>query len=135
MKIARRSRFKVEIPTASTSDIAFLLILFFMVSTVFRTEQGIHINLPKAKSTERIRLRRNTVNVWVDNDGFITVQDKRISLAQLGYFLQNQLAANPDLIVLLRADKEAKYGVVNKIVEKMKAVKALRLVFATDFEE
>ena len=45
---------KINIPTASMSDIAFLLLIFFMVSTVFRKEIGLKVTLPEARATERI---------------------------------------------------------------------------------
>jgi biopolymer transport protein ExbD len=67
--IIRRHRERGEIPTASTADIAFLLILFFMVTTVFRaTKLNLRITIPEARSTERILMRRNISYIWVDED-------------------------------------------------------------------
>lgn len=136
MKLARRSKGGAVIPTASMSDIAFLLILFFMVTTVFSTEQGLKITLPKAEATQRIRLRRNTINVWVDREGHISIDDKIIPDTEaFGNKLLQILAEKPDLVVLLRVDKNARYGQISDLIEKMKEVKALKLTFATQFEE
>ncbi len=134
MKIKRKKEHEAYIPTASMSDIAFLLILFFMVTTVFRVEKGIPITLPKAKATERIRLRRNTTNVWVDREGRIVIDDKLVSLSLLGVKIQEKLTENPDLIVILRADHYAKYKTVNQVIEKLREVGALKLTFATEYE-
>jgi len=139
MKLARRSRGGAAIPTASMSDIAFLLILFFMVTTIFSTEQGLKLILPKAEATQRIRLRRNTLNVWIDREGRISIQDKLMPaetpVEAFGNKLLQILAEKPDLIVLLRVDENARYGQISELIEKMKEVKALKLTFATQFEE
>ena len=74
--IIRRGSTRPDIPTASTADIAFLLILFFMVTTVFRaTTLHLKIKLPQAKSTERILMRRNVSYIWVDTDSKIYIDD------------------------------------------------------------
>lgn len=136
MKLSRRSKGGAVIPTASMSDIAFLLILFFMVTTVFSTEQGLKLTLPKAEATQRIRLRRNTTNVWIDREGRISIDDKIIpDTESFGNKLLQILAEKPDLVVLLRVDKNARYGQISDLIEKMKEVKALKLTFATQFEE
>jgi len=134
MKIAKKKRLEAYIPTASMSDIAFLLILFFMVTTVFRVEKGITIILPKARATERIRLRRNTTNVWVDREGRIVIEDKLVTLATFGMKIQEKLSENPDLIVILRADQNSMYKIVNQVIEKLREIGALKLTFATEYE-
>jgi biopolymer transport protein ExbD len=136
MKLARRTKGGAEIPTSSMSDIAFLLLLFFMVTTVFSTEEGLNIILPKAEATQRIRLRRNTTNVWIDREGRVSIDDKLIpDVESFGNKLLQKLADYPDLVVLLRVDKNARYGQIIDLIEKMKEVKALKLTFATQYEE
>jgi biopolymer transport protein ExbD len=54
----RKSKAASEIPTASMADIAFLLLIFFMVSTTFRREQPRHLAFPKAQATQKIRWSR-----------------------------------------------------------------------------
>jgi len=136
MKLARRTKGGAEIPTSSMSDIAFLLLLFFMVTTVFSTEEGLNIILPKAEATQRIRLRRNTTNVWIDREGRVSIDDKLIpDVESFGNKLLHKLTDYPDLVVLLRVDKNARYGQIIDLIEKMKEVKALKLTFATQYEE
>jgi len=136
MKLARRTKGGAEIPTSSMSDIAFLLLLFFMVTTVFSTEEGLNIILPKAEATQRIRLRRNTTNVWIDREGRVSIDDKLIpDVESFGNKLLHKLDDYPDLVVLLRVDKNARYGQIIDLIEKMKEVKALKLTFATQYEE
>ncbi|NLI98021.1 biopolymer transporter ExbD [bacterium] len=135
MKLARRSQASAQIPTSSMSDIAFLLILFFMVTTVFSSEKGLKITLPKAEATQRIRLRSNTTNVWIDKNNSISIDDKIIPNNEMfAGVIQGKLVDKPDLVVLLRVDKDARYGLVSDLIEKMKEVKALKLTFSTQFK-
>lgn len=140
MKIVRRSRGGAEIPTASMSDIAFLLLLFFMVTTVFVSARGLKdVIVPKAEATERIRLRRNVASVWVNKDGLISIDDKLIPGPDaFAMKIIEKMDANrqrgAELVVLLRVDKNARYGLVDALIEKMRDVKALKLTFATQEE-
>ncbi len=134
MKIARRASFQAYIPTASTSDIAFLLILFFMVTTVFRTEKGLKIELPQAKATERLLKRKHATNIWVSRDGKISIDDKLITLNQVQFKISEKLRDDPDLVVLIRSDKKVRYGIINDILEKLKDARAFKVVFSTEFE-
>ena len=54
MKFARKSRVGATVPTASMADIAFLLLVFFMVSTVFVRYRGLKIELPDAEKIEKL---------------------------------------------------------------------------------
>ena len=55
MKIQRKTQLDSEIPTASMPDIIFMLLIFFMVTTVLREYSGLPISLPKAKRIEKLK--------------------------------------------------------------------------------
>ncbi len=122
-----------NIPTASTADIAFLLIIFFMVSTHFRTERGLRINLPKAEMTERILKRRNVAAIWIDANGKMTINDNWVNLATITGLMAEKVIENPELVVLLQADKDVKYGFVTDVLEALKDARALKITFATSY--
>lgn len=135
MRLWRRSKPKAMIPTASMADIAFLLILFFMLTTVFRAERGLRIVLPEAEATERILKRRNVSHIWMDREGRISIDDNLMDLARVRSVMELKLMENPDLIVGLRGDQGSPYGNVNDLLEVLKEARALRVTFATEFEE
>lgn len=122
-----------NIPTASTADIAFLLIIFFMVSTHFRTEKGLKINLPRAEMTERILKRRNVAAIWIDATGKMTVQDNWVNPSTITALMSEKVIANPEIVVLLQADKDVKYGFVTDVLEALKDARALKVTFATSY--
>lgn len=124
-----------EIPTASTADIAFLLIIFFMLTTVLRTEYGLKINLPSAESTERILKRKNIVHIWVDKTRRISIDDNLLELSGVATVMQQKVIDNPELISEVLADKEVDYGRVNDVLEVLKEAGAFKILFATEYEE
>ena len=76
MKFARKTQLDTEIPTASMPDIIFMLLIFFMVTTVLREYSGLHISLPKAKRIEKLKSKRHTSHIWVSKEGLISIEDK-----------------------------------------------------------
>lgn len=133
-RIAPKRQSTPEIPTASTADIAFLLIIFFMVSTHFRAEQGLKINLPAAEMTERIVKKRNVASVWIDRTGRTAVNDNWVSLPAVTALMAERVIDNPDLVVILQADRDVKYGFITDVLEALKEGRAFKVTFATGYQ-
>ncbi|MBN2379556.1 biopolymer transporter ExbD [candidate division WOR-3 bacterium] len=146
LKLARRSESRANVPTASMSDIAFLLLLFFMVTTVFMAAKTLPLTVPEAESTQRIKLRKYTISAWIDREGTILVDDylidpekqmaKEERLRRFGEAVLERYADDPEhSVVLLRGDMNASYGLVSDLMESLRNVDARRITFATQFEE
>ncbi len=137
-KISQRERKqgRVMIPTASMSDIATLLIIFFVLTTVFRKEVGLPVVVPEAANTERILKSRDIANVYIDKEGRVSVDDRLLDPERVGLVFKTKYAENPGLIVQIKADREAPYGQVDAVIENlresMKEAPAIRIVFATE---
>ena len=136
--MARRKKIrkegKVAIPTASMSDIAFLLLIFFMVSTTFRKEVGLKVILPEARATEKLTRTRDISHIYISKDGKISVDDKIVTPDLLKLAYMRKVEEKPEIIVSIKADKNAKYDYVDKVIESLRDAKALRVVFATNFK-
>ncbi len=128
-------RERPEIPTASTADIAFLLIIFFMLTTVLRTEYGLKISVPAAESTERILKKKNILHIWIDKTGRISIDDNLLELGSVTSIVQQKVADNPDLISEILADKGVDYGRVNDVLDFLKEAGSFKILFATEYEE
>jgi len=74
MRFAKKKEDAASIPTASMADIAFLLILFFMVTTVFRAETGIPVKLPTAEMGRKLP-NKGIVHIYASNSGNISIND------------------------------------------------------------
>ncbi|NPA80263.1 MAG: biopolymer transporter ExbD [Thermotogae bacterium] len=131
MKLQRKRELKAQIPTASMSDIAFLLIIFFMTVTVFRKAKGLPVKLPHAKTTERILKQRDLAFIWISKNGKISVDDNIVPPEKVALLFRSKISENPALIVSLKADQNVKYRYVYKVMEALREANALRVVFAT----
>ena len=76
MKFNKKIKLDTEIPTASMPDIIFMLLIFFMVTTVLREYSGLPVNLPRAKRIEKLKSKRHTTHIWVSKEGLISIEDK-----------------------------------------------------------
>ena len=134
MRFERKSRVGAVVPTASMADIAFLLLVFFMVSTVFVRYRGFPVDLPEAERIEKLEMRRHVTSVWVGANGAVNIDDRNISLDQLGPAVHAKLTANPRIIISIKGDGRADFGVISDVLQELRRVEALRVNFATDRE-
>jgi biopolymer transport protein ExbD len=134
VKFTRKAKVGNAIPTASMADISFLLLVFFMVSTVFVRYRGVPVELPEAEKIEKLESRRNVLQVWVNSEGVISIEDHNVPLEDMGKLVHGHLTANPRLIISLRGDKNSKFGVISDVMEELRKVEALRVNFSTKRE-
>ena len=131
----KRTKVSASIPSSSLADMAFLLLIFFMVSTVFKTEEGLKITLPEAEMTEKAQTRRDIQHVWVNRGGTINVNDMPVNPYQMARILNETLQRNPSMVVGLRADSQAPYSVINEVLDNCRIAGAYRVQFATVTEK
>ena len=135
MRLRAKKEMRVAIPTASMSDIAFLLIIFFMLTTVFRKEMGLKIELPEAKRTERILKSRNVANIYIDQNGRISVDDRFVTPEKVRFVFKVKVTENPSLIAQIKADKKTPYGYVADVLNALQEAQSFWVVFATEYEK
>jgi biopolymer transport protein ExbD len=131
--LKRRSRVSDEIPTASMADIAFLLLIFFLVTTVFSEERGLSLVLPEQQSEEIEINPKNIITFYVVGDGVVDLRrgdspDKQtISFQQVEAIARQELAANPRLIVSVKTAPDANYVDMVNVLDEVKLAGASRI--------
>ena len=114
------------IPTASMADIAMLLLIFFMSTTIIRSREVFDIHLPGTTTGEQVR-RETTIRISLSPRGEVAFNDARIGLSDVGPALAEKLRQNPGLTISLHADSRAPYGAVAGLIEQIKAARAPRV--------
>ena len=106
----RKAKEETVIPTASMADIAFLLIVFFMVTTVFSATKGLDFKLPKEEEDQQLETETiEAAFVKVFPGGAVLVDRTPMALDQILPYLQPKLERWPDKPVILYTVPEADY--------------------------
>jgi len=82
MKIQRRARASEEIPTCSMADIAFLLIIFFLVTTTMSMERGLGLQLPALGQGKKVP-KKNLMHIWINASNQVAVEGDIIPIGEL----------------------------------------------------
>ena len=114
-------------------DIAFLLLIFFMVTTIFREESGLPVELPRAEAGEEVN-RELVSNIYINRVGQISIDDRLVQIKHITDIIGTKISDNPQLIVAFKTDTYADYGMVSDVMEELKEVNAVRVFFNNDIE-
>ncbi len=126
MKLHAGQQHEPVIPTASMADIAFLLIVFFMLTFTIEVDKT-QVTLPK--TAIRFEVPKKAAYVSVTQDGLIKVSTgEEISVTVNGVedvlsFAQGVVAGDPSKSFVLKADGEVRYEVVDKVLDALKQAK------------
>ena len=131
MKFKRKSNIESKISTSSMPDIIFMLLIFFMVTTVLREYSGLPIELPKAERIEKLESKRHTAHIWVSKDGLISIEDKLFKSDAVRHVMYEKRASDPRLTVSLKADLAVRMEVISSIHNELRKADALRLNYST----
>ena len=130
MNIERKTKSNNEISTSSMPDIIFMLLIFFMVTTVLREFEGLPVLIPSAKMIEKLKSKRNTAYVWVTKDGAISVNDIPVAPTDLANILYNEIVEKPKLTVSLKSDQNASMELISAVHMQLRKANALKLSYS-----
>ena len=134
MSMRSRSRTRCEEPQAkidmnSLIDLTFLLLVVFIV-TLPTLEQSVHIVLPVGKTNKAQDEKRENLSISVDKGGQVYLGEAPVAKEALKEAIDQAVAKDPEINVLIRGDVDANYGAVYDVVKIAKDchVKHLGLV-------
>jgi biopolymer transport protein ExbD len=126
-----------EITMASTSDVAFLLLIFFIVTTIFAAEQGLTLVLPGKQKQEDDTVRvaeKNIATIFVQADNAITLDKRPITVNHIKRAIEDRLLANPKLVVVLKVHPDADYGMMVACLDELRLANATKVSLKTSTE-
>jgi biopolymer transport protein ExbD len=130
MKFQRTVKVESRIPSVSMADIAFLLFIFFMSTTIFRMEEGMKITLPRAEMGEAVQ-REHISHIWISTDGTLSINDRIVPMSELEVILRQKLQRNPGLVVGVNCDENAPYALMAEIIDALKTAGVIPVSFTT----
>ncbi len=138
----KKSKAKPEISTASLPDIIFMLLIFFMVTTVLR-EQEVQVRtiLPQAEALTKIEQKRYVSYIWMGPEKLrgnrfgetrVQIDDAIIEdMTNIRSIMYKKLTEEPRLIVSMRVDEESEMGVVTDTQQELRKGGALRINYSS----
>lgn len=122
---------RVEINLSPMIDIIFILLIFFIVTTIFVQETGIEVNKPEVTSAEP--LERESILIGISADERVYYGGTEIGLAGVRPTIRRILLAQT-ASVIIQADREASHGIFAQVYAEAKAAGAARIHFSTDHQ-
>jgi biopolymer transport protein ExbD len=134
MALINKKRLKVssDIPTSSMADIAFLLMIFFLVTTTFPKDRGLAIVLPE-QGVEAQVSQRNILHLIVQPSGIVDVrrgdsqQVQQLRPQEVEAVWRQEVSANPNIIAAVKTHPNAPYRYMVDVLDALHSANAERI--------
>jgi biopolymer transport protein ExbD len=141
----KKTKTKQEIPTTAMPDIVFMLLIFFMVTTVLReVTLLVKVDFTKAENIQKIDQKRLVSYIYIGperlsgnryGDTKVQIDDQMISeVPAIRNIMYDKLLEQPKLIVSLRIDQKSEMGLVTDVKEELRKAGTLRINYSTKRE-
>ncbi len=128
----RKSKVSDEIPSSSMADIAFLLLIFFLVTTTFPKDKGLAIVLPESGVTQEVS-QKNILHIIVSETGTVTIrrgesqQEQNVRPDDVEAIWRQDVAQNENLIAAVKTDPNAPYRFMVDVLDALQSAGAERI--------
>jgi len=128
----KRTRAEPTIPAATLSDIIFLLLIYFLVTTTLAAEKGLPMSLP-GKESKTVKLKSESVfHINILADGTITTKETGpLDLKRVKSLVEEKIMLNEKLVVVIETHPDADYGVMVDVLDELRLAKAMRISLRT----
>ena len=122
MKI-KKDTVSEEIPTSSMADIAFLLIIYFMVTTTFAATRGLDFSLPPEDDSQPLVEKEDSVLIEIQPGGILMVDQQQMELGDILDYLKPKLEINQTKPVIIRPMENTEYGYMVDVFDELRQAK------------
>jgi len=134
MAVLNQNKSKVsdEIPTASMADIAFLLLIFFLVTTGFPKDNGLEVVLPEQGEEVQVS-QKNILHLIIQPNGFVELKRgestsiQQVSANEIESIWRQEVTANPNLIAAVKTHPDAPHRYMVDVLDALQLAGAERI--------
>ncbi len=138
----KQAKTKQGVPTSAMPDVVFMLLIFFMVTTVLReVELQVQIEYTRAENIEKIEQKRLVSYIYVGPERLgggnlgetrVQIDDTLIDdLGSIRNIMYDKLMDEPRLIVSLRVDADSEFGIITDVQQELRHAQTLRINYST----
>jgi biopolymer transport protein ExbD len=129
MLVDKKKDREIVIPTSSMADIAFILLIFFLVTTTMNTDKGIPMVLPPPGQTKEVP-KKNICNILVNSQGDVLLGNEPIQIPNIKTELERRMAENENLIISVKTDLKTSYDYFIAVLDQVKMTGSTRVSIA-----
>lgn len=128
----KKSKVSGEVPMSSTADIAFLLLIFFLVTTVFPKDKGLALVLPEQSEEVQVS-QKNILHLIIQPNGIVDVkrgesqQVQQMRAQEIEGLWRQEVALNPNLIAAVKTHPDASYKFMVDVLDALHSANAERI--------
>jgi len=128
----KKSKVSDEIPSSSMADIAFLLLIFFLVTTTFPKDKGLAIVLPE-QSEEVSVSQKNILHIVINPSGAVVIkrgesqQEQTVRPADVETIWRQDVDQNPNLIAAVKTHPDTAYRFMIDVLDALQTAGAERI--------
>lgn len=120
---------EAEIPSSSMADIAFLLLVFFLLTTTIDMAKGLDITLPD--DTSEIKLpKENITNILIDATGQVLMSNEPTEIHEIGSKVKDAIAENRNMVFSLKTVRDSRYDDFIAVFDQLKIGGAKKISIA-----
>ncbi|MBP7563873.1 MAG: biopolymer transporter ExbD [Candidatus Cloacimonetes bacterium] len=131
----KKKRVLGGIPTASMSDVAFLLLIFFLSTTKFDMKYGLGLVLPAPTTEETVKVKlkdNNLTKIMINKDGQVAVNEQIVPVEQLRDKITLMVKNNPDMVIMLKTDRQSNYNNMINVLDQLRLAGAEKINLSTN---
>jgi len=131
----KKKKISAEVPSSAMADCAFLMLFFFLSTTKFDQKYGLGIVLPgpPADDVERVKIKdENLTRILINTEGQITLDGQETTLSALESYVRVTVQNNPEMVYMLRTDRQSKYVNMVEVLDRLRLAGATRINLSTN---
>lgn len=120
MKLKRRPGPEAELFTGSISDVSFLLVIFFIVTSVIVANRGLDLAMPEPDENAQVVVMEKSLDIHVTATGAIEVDSQPMTIDEILPYVKMRLEVEPDKPIILRTDPNASYFQMINVLDELR---------------
>ena len=120
-----------EVNLTPLVDCVFLLLIFFMVTTVFIHAKGLIVDLPGMAEAEEQQTKKKDINIVVNADGTVEIAGETVDRTLIGSIIQKLMVEYQNENIIIQGDRETPHNDIVYVMDEAKRVHVVDIAFAT----